>query len=489
MLSMYRFEQVRQLADAGMSRTAIAKQLGVDRKTVAKYLSSNAPPRYKPRDRPTRVDPFAPFEATARAAIEAVREISGEELHELLSAAGYRGSLRTVERRLTSLKGGIAPKERYFEQEYRPGEQCQLDFKESFEVPFVDGTRLIHLLFGTLPYSGAVHATGYPFKTYEAFAAGMHAFFEVVGGVPENARFDNLSPCVAKIRSGSQRIYTDAFTRAIRYYGFGTLPCRPAKGSDKGDVERDIRTYARRIRTAIKLSGRVFTDLADFNAWLADFLVRRRTERTRALLGEEVAHLKPLPPRDDAVLCKINDTTATSYGTVRVGRSSYSVPDHVIDRPCRVILSGSEVVVRRIGDGGEICARHPRLEDGDHSINLEHVLPSLVRKPQAMVRWAHRHILFPLPGFSAFYEYLKTLPHLVAEREFLRSVNLVLHAAVADVGAGMDVVREAGSTDPYMDLRALVVGNDAVAAAAQPAIDPALHRYDTLIPEYQEVIG
>src|SRR5262249_34986009 len=154
---------------------------------------------YTQRTKRTRADPFAAFEAKARALIEVAPEICGEELHEILAQAGYVGSLRTVERRMAVLKRAAKPKERHYKQEYTAGEQCQLDFKESVEVPFVGGLRVSHLLFGTLPFSDAAHATAFPFKTYEAFAAGMHAFFEAVGGLTKNVRIDNLSPCVAKI--------------------------------------------------------------------------------------------------------------------------------------------------------------------------------------------------------------------------------------------------------------------------------------------------
>jgi transposase len=488
MLSMYKFDKIRGLWATTGSYSAVADALGIDRRTVKKYVTTNAPPKYKPRERPTKEDPFAAFEQTAVKAIETAPELSGLELFELLVEAGYEGSLRTVERKMAKLRRKLRPKERFFEQKYTPGEQCQLDFKECFEIPFVDGTRLCHLLIGTLPYSDAFSVKAFPFRTYEAFADGMHSFFEHVGGLPENVRIDNLSPCVAKIRSGKDRLYTDAFSRAIRYYGFGVLPCRPGVGSDKGDVERDIRTYARRLRNQLRLSGRVFIDFADLNAWLADFVLGRTSEKIQERLTEERRALKPLPPRDAMILCKVNDTRATTYGTVRIGRSSYSVPDEMIDRPCRVVLTGHEVVVHRIGDGGGVVARHPRKEDGDHSLLLEHVLPSLIRKPGAMVRWAHRHILFPLPPFKQFYDYLKGLPGVSAEREFLRSVNLVFHASIADVAAGMDVVREQQSRDPYIDLRRLIVVNDRdqvaalLAAAPQPPINPELSKYDSLIP-------
>lgn len=492
MVTDYMFHRVRALKAAGRSDRAIARELGLDKKTVAKYLSSNAPPRYTRRQAPTKTDPFAPFAAAASAYLGNAPELTGPELYLLLLEQGYQGSERTVERRLAAIRA-TKPKERFFEQVYEAGEQAQFDFKEKVEIPFRDGPRIVQLVFGTLPFSDAAFAKAFPFCNFEAFIDGMHSTFEKAGGLTRNARIDNLSPCVAKIKSGSDRLYTAAFQRAITYYGFGVLPCAPGKGSDKGDVERDIRTHARRLRNAIKVTGRVFVDFDDLNTWLDAHMERTRTPSSRERLAIERAVLLPLPPRDAAILCRVETTPASTYGIVRVSRSAYSVPDAAIGLPCRVELSGYEAVIYRVGGDGKEIARHPRKIDGENSIQLAHVLPSLIRKPGAMVRWAHREILFPLPGFRRFYEHLLTLDDISAERQFLRVVNLVHYVQLEDIGAGMELVLEARSASPVDDLKRLLgLGGDALAAtraasAAQPAINPELAQYDRLIPELEEV--
>lgn len=487
MVTNYMFQKIRALHAQGLSERAIAQKLGIDKKTVNKYLKSNAPPKYSPRQRATKTDPFAAFAAAAHAHLANAPELTGPELYLLLLEQGYEGSERTVERRLGEIRA-TRPKERFFEQEYEPGEQAQFDFKEKVAIPFRDGERIVQLVIGTLPFSDFAFAKAFPFCNFEAFIDGIHSTFEAAGGLTESVRIDNLSPCVAKIRSGKERIYTTAFQRAIAYYGFGVLPCRPGKGSDKGDVERDIRTHARRIKNAIKVTGRVFTDFDDLNAWLVRQMEKTRTKSTSERLVIEREALKTLPPRDKSILCRVETTPASSYGIVSVSRSLYSVPDAAIGLPCRVELSAYEAVIYRIGGDGKELARHPRKRDGEHSILLAHALPSLIRKPSAMVRWAHRHILFPLPGFRRFYQHLRALDCVSAEREFLRAVNLVQHAEINDIGAGMDLVVEAASQSPLGDLkRILGLASDekkamVAAAAAQPVINPELSQYDQLIP-------
>jgi hypothetical protein len=149
--------------------------------------------------------------------------------------------------------------------------------------------------------------------------------------------------------------------------------------------------------------------------------------------------------------------------------------------------------VREIGGLAGIIAKHPRKIDGKNSILPEHILPSLIRKPAAMIRWAHREILFPLPGFNDFYKILKSIEGINPEREFLRAVNLVQHASMQDIGAGMEIVSEEHSEDPLGDLKRLL-GIEGQAKSSietvcnsQPAINSGLALYDDLIPNLKEV--
>ncbi len=62
-----------------MKKTQIARELGIDRKTVAKYLGSNSPPKYGPRKAVTREDPFSAFEARARLLLDETPKITARE--------------------------------------------------------------------------------------------------------------------------------------------------------------------------------------------------------------------------------------------------------------------------------------------------------------------------------------------------------------------------------------------------------------------------
>jgi len=350
----------------------------------------------------------------------------------------------------------------------------------------------VHLHFGTLPYSDTCLVRGYPFKNYECFIDGIHSFFNTIGGMTDNIRFDNLSPCVKKVLTGNERLYTDDFKRAIKYYDFGLLPCRPGKGSDKGDVERDIRTFSNRVKNRVSHEGLVFRDWEHLNGWLAEYMQERQKPESLLKLEEEKKTLKVLPPADEGVLCKIKLGPANSYGTIRFGKSPYSVPDSMIDKGCRTVIGPYEVHIEltEARQGTKEIIVHPRKLDGEPSILLEHVLPSLLRKPHAMVRWAHRRILFPTPICEKFYQKLTKIEAYSAEREYLKAINLVQHTTLSEIITGMELILETNSQTLFDDLRELLFGErrpaDVIGITSrlnQSPLKPELSQYDSLIPK------
>ena len=92
----------------GLSVSAIAGQLGIDRKTVRKYLARGLEaPVYGPRQpRPRRIDPFIPY---LRARVEAWPGLTGRRLWRELKERGYQGGYTAVTDALRELRPPAAP--------------------------------------------------------------------------------------------------------------------------------------------------------------------------------------------------------------------------------------------------------------------------------------------------------------------------------------------------------------------------------------------
>ena len=483
MVSMYNFEKIRKLHAEGKNKSQIAMELGVNWKTVAKYLKSNTPPSYKERRIGTKVDLFCTHLPRVKLLLEMMPDLSDRELFEYIWAEGYRGSERTVNRRLEGLRAA-QPKERFFSQQYQAGEQSQFDFKEKVEFPFRTGIHVIYLHISTLPFSSTVRVRAYPSTNYECYMDGIHRFFEGIGGRTENIRIDNLSACVAKVLKGNERKWTAAFARAIGHYGFGVLPCTPGRGNEKGDVERDIRTLSSRIRHQVKVQSMVFNDWEHLNQWLEEFCLSFQKEKSKILFVEEQKSLQVLASRDENILSRLLTVSASTYGTVRFIKSAYSVPDKCIGLVLRVVPRPYDLHVYHLK---ELVAVHPRKPEGENSILLEHVLPSLVRKPRAMVRWAHREILFPNAVFEKYFQKLKVIDPTSAEREFLKSINLIHYTTLSEIEAGMELVMEHHGNNFFEHLRELLLiqrrPNNVIDINSLRPLRPNLIEYDLFIPQ------
>jgi transposase len=128
----------------GLSVSTIALQLGIDRKTVRKYLARGlVAPVYGPRrPRPRRIDPFIPY---LRARIEAWPGLTGRRLFRELKERGYQGGYTAITDALRELRPQAAPA---FEVRFEtpPGDQAQVDFAQ-FQVAFADEPGVIRIVW------------------------------------------------------------------------------------------------------------------------------------------------------------------------------------------------------------------------------------------------------------------------------------------------------------------------------------------------------
>ncbi|NIS33550.1 MAG: transposase, partial [Actinobacteria bacterium] len=139
--------------------------------------------------------------------------------------------------------------------------------------------------------------------------------------------------------------------------------CTPARGNEKGKVERQIQ-YLRHAFFA----ARPFRDLDDLNAqfrrWRDDVAHARRHPEQRdrtvaAVFAEEQARLLPLPAHPfETDLVRAVRSGKTPY--VRFDRNLYSIPHPYVRRPLTLLASAVTV---RVVDGTTEVARHRRSYD------------------------------------------------------------------------------------------------------------------------------
>ena len=135
--------------EEGLSKSAIARKLGVTRRTVQRYAKTGTrASRYGPR--PSRPGPLAPYVAYLRGRLSDYPELSAVRLLAELRPLGFTGGYTTVKDfvRMHRPRLPVAFETRF---EVDPGEQAQVDFA-TFQTPF--GT--VYALLIVLSWSRAL---------------------------------------------------------------------------------------------------------------------------------------------------------------------------------------------------------------------------------------------------------------------------------------------------------------------------------------------
>jgi transposase len=102
MITIGEFFMIKEMYERGMSISDIARELGIDRKTVRKYIHSpNPPSKSKRKQRKSKLDPFKPY-LQKRMLEDGV--FNSEKLFFEIRQQGYTGG-RTILRTICSLSG------------------------------------------------------------------------------------------------------------------------------------------------------------------------------------------------------------------------------------------------------------------------------------------------------------------------------------------------------------------------------------------------
>jgi transposase len=91
----------KELAAEGLSQREIARRLKLNRRTVARLVAADEPPRYRRKPQGSMLDPLEPV---MRSVLQDTPRIDAPAMTELLREHGYRGSVDLVRRRLRRIR-------------------------------------------------------------------------------------------------------------------------------------------------------------------------------------------------------------------------------------------------------------------------------------------------------------------------------------------------------------------------------------------------
>jgi transposase len=380
----------------------IASQLHVHHSTVRRVLAQAGIVTAQEMSRPSIVDDFLPF---IKQTLTQYPRLRASRLYTMVRERGYLGAPDYF-RHIVARHRPRPPAEAYLRLRTLPGEQAQVDWGHFGKLVIGNAHRPLMAFVMVLSYSRHIFLRFYLGAAMPSFLHGHVSAFAFFGGVPRQLLYDNLESAVLE-RAGDAIRFHPTLLQMTAHYRCSAKPVAPARGNEKGRVERAIRY----VRDAF-FAARSFDGVDDLNRQALHWCTGDASDRpcpedkhrsVRQTFADEQPRLLPLPddtfPSDHHVEVHVGKTPYARFDL-----NDYSIPHQYVRRTLTVIASLDTV---RVLDGQTVIASHLRswdrakqIEDAAHVSELE-----------AVKRKARQH---------------RTLDHLYhvapASRDFIRCV-------------------------------------------------------------------
>jgi transposase len=347
---------------------------------------------------------------------------NGIMLFEELRDQGYIGSYSAVGRYISAWKlrdTGISP-DACVPLFFAPGEAFQFDWSTE-DVMIDDEVVTVKVAHFTLCYSGKKFTYIYPNETQEmVFNAHVRAF-ELYGGTPVRGIYDNMKTAVKKVLTGRLREWNENFERLCAHYRYEPTACTPARGNEKGRVERQVRVDRDLFFTPMpcgsslqELNDRLMSQLNHYNHTHKHPKYKDKT--LDEVFAEEKSFLVPAPVLFDG--CKETYINISNTCLAMFDRNLYSVQCSCVGKIVQCRSYADKMVF--IYDGNEVGHHVRRFTKGEAYYNWLHYLPLLARKPGALQNGAPFREM-PLPD-----ELLAVQNHLLQQPQGSRDFAHIL---------------------------------------------------------------
>lgn len=373
--------------------STIGRQLGLHHSTVRRVLARAGVPQALSLARPSMIDPYLPL---VREILTKYPELRASRLYDMLRARGYPGRPDHF-RHLIALHRPRRPAEAYLRLRTLPAEQLQIDWGSFGTLRVGRAERRLSAFVAVLSYSRAIFLRFFLDQRMPSFLCGHVDAFTYFKGCARVLLYDNLKSAVLERDGDAIRFHPELLALAA-HYRFEARPVAPARGNEKGRVERAVQY----IRHAF-YAARPFRDLDDLNAqalaWCDGPARERRSPEdpartVRELFLEEQHLLLPLPdvphPADERCAVPVG-----KQPYVRFDLNDYSVPHTHVRRTLTLFASRTTV---RIFDGAQLLATHPRSYDRDEVVeDPAHVADLVAHKREAKTHRATDRLTRAVP--------------------------------------------------------------------------------------------
>jgi len=351
--------QLRQLRAQGWGTKRIARELGVARNTIRRYLRQGDAAEKQERPGARALDADARKLATTLFDGEA--EGNAVVVTDLLRGRGYDVAVRTVQKvtapRRRELVAAAVASVRF---ETAPGAQMQIDFGQKL-VSIAGEQVRVHLLVAVLSYSRRIYVKAFLAERQDDWREGIAGALRHFGGVPRTILGDNARSLVVDHDRVAQTVtFHPTYLAFCRDWDIVPRTCAPYRARTKGKTESGVKYVKRNA-----LAGRAFASFAALEAHLVAWM-QMADEREHGttheapivrFLRDEAAALRPLPARPVPVRERRLDRRVANDALVDVDTIRYSVPHRLVRDRVAVLVGEHDV---RIFHGPTLVATHRR---------------------------------------------------------------------------------------------------------------------------------
>lgn len=330
-------QKIRDLKKKGYKKLRVAREIGIDVKTVRKYWDMTDDNYFeyyeKTREREKIMDPYKDFVVKR---LEEYPEINSAIIYDHLRETyeNFEPSYRTVRLYVSNLREELgipsSVKVRQYEEvaELPFGFQAQVDMGQKMMKDQYNKNVKVYVFAMVMSNSRQKFSyfQAHPF-TSEDFVTAHDLAFKYFGGRTAEIVYDQDRVMVVSENNGDI-IFTETFEKYRNYVGFTVHLCRGADPESKGKIEAVVKYIKNNF-----LSCRVYQGQSQLNsagmAWLdrtANGKVHETTKMIpKVVFREEQKHLKPVPE----LSTKITSSTVMVRKTnvVMYHQNRYEVPN------------------------------------------------------------------------------------------------------------------------------------------------------------------
>ena len=329
MVKITMLEKIRDLKRKGYKRFRVARELGIDIKTVNKYwdMSDDEYLNYYKQTK-VRNNIMEPYKDFIVDKIKEYSEITSAIIYDNLleTYKNFNPSYRSTRRYVAALREELGIPSALKVRQYNEvaqlpfGAQAQVDMGQKVMKDQYGKSVKVYIFAMVMSNSRYkfIYLQAKPFNAKE-FVNAHDLAFKYFGGRPEEIVYDQDRVMVVSENSGDI-IYTDVFKNYIDYAGFSIRLCRGSDPESKGKIEAVIKYVKYNF-----LSCRIYYGESRLNSDVISWLDRTGNntihETTKMIpkiiFREEQKHLKSVPELGEKIIpaqiVQVRKTNVVNY--------------------------------------------------------------------------------------------------------------------------------------------------------------------------------